>query len=134
MARFLKQGKTKDEMKQADHQVSQTVSGILSDIENRGDAAVRQLSAKFDKWEPETFRLSTADIEAIMSSVPETTLEDIKFAQAQIRRFAEAQRAALRDLEIETLPGVTLGHKNIPVNSVGCYIPGDGILWWLPRI
>lgn len=124
VARFLKQGKTKDEMKQADHQVSQTVSGILSDIENRGDAAVRQLSAKFDKWEPETFRLSTADIEAIMSSVPETTLEDIKFAQAQIRRFAEAQRAALRDLEIETLPGVTLGHKNIPVNSVGCYIPG----------
>ncbi|MFB5191316.1 histidinol dehydrogenase [Alicyclobacillus fastidiosus] len=124
MARFLKQGKTQDELKLVDSQVSEIVSGILADVEQRGDAAVRDLSAKFDKWTPTAFRLSDAEIEQIIAKVPEKTLEDIKFAQTQIRRFAEAQRAALRDLEIETIPGVTLGHRNIPVNSVGCYIPG----------
>ena len=102
----------------------QTVEAILDDIMRRGDAAVRELSAKFDKWEPKDFRLSAAEIQALIDSLPTQVIDDIKFAQAQIRRFAEVQRAALRDVEVETLPGVRLGHKNIPVASVGCYVPG----------
>jgi sulfopropanediol 3-dehydrogenase len=90
----------------------------------RGDIAVRELSAKFDKWEPKSFRLSQAEIQELIDSLPAQVIEDIKFAQAQIRRFAEVQRSALRDVEVETLPGVRLGHKNIPVASVGCYVPG----------
>ena len=87
-------------------------------------SAVRELSVKFDKWEPKDFRLSAAEIQALIDSLPTQVIDDIKFAQAQIRRFAEVQRAALRDVEVETLPGVRLGHKNIPVASVGCYVPG----------
>ena len=102
----------------------QTVEGILDDIMQRGDTAVRELSAKFDKWEPASFRLSPAEIQQLIDSLPPQVIEDIKFAQAQIRRFAEAQKAALRDMEVETLPGITLGHRNIPVASVGCYVPG----------
>jgi sulfopropanediol 3-dehydrogenase len=90
----------------------------------RGDVAVRELSAKFDKWEPREFRLSAAEIQSLIDSLPKQVIDDIKFAQAQIRRFAEVQRAALRDVEVETLPGVRLGHRNIPVASVGCYVPG----------
>jgi sulfopropanediol 3-dehydrogenase len=104
--------------------VRQTVEAILDDVIARGDAAVRELSAKFDKWEPKNFRLSPAEIQALIDSLPAQVIEDIKFAQAQIRRFAEVQRAALRDVEVETLPGVRLGHRNIPVASVGCYVPG----------
>ena len=100
------------------------VEGILKDVETRGDDAVRELSEKFDKWSPESFRLSEKQIEEIVSSVSEKTVEDIKWAQAQVRRFAQIQKSALRDVEIETIPGVVLGHKNIPVNSVGCYVPG----------
>ena len=124
MAKFLKTGKTKEELAVQAAQVSETVKNILDDIEKNGDEAVRRYSESFDKWSPESFKLSQEQIEEIISSVPESTINDIKFAQAQIRRFAEAQKSALRDIEVETLPGVFLGHRNIPVNSVGCYIPG----------
>jgi len=102
--------------------VRATVEGILADVKKRGDAAVREHSEKFDKWVPR--KLSEGELKAILSRVPAATLEDIKFAQAQIRNFAQHQRAAIRDIEVETLPGVKLGHKNIPVESVGCYVPG----------
>jgi sulfopropanediol 3-dehydrogenase len=124
MAKFLKTGKTKEELAVQAAQVSETVKNILDDVEKNGDEAVRRYSESFDKWSPESFKLSQEQIEEIISSVPESTINDIKFAQAQIRRFAEAQKSALRDIEVETLPGVFLGHRNIPVNSVGCYIPG----------
>jgi sulfopropanediol 3-dehydrogenase len=107
-----------------DAKVKSTVEGILKDIDTRGDAAVRELSAKFDKWTPERFRLSDADIKAALGRLPQRTINDIKFAQTQIRKFAEIQRASMLDVEEETFPGVFLGHKHIPVNSVGCYIPG----------
>ncbi len=124
MIRYLKRGVTEEEKFAADRKVRQTVEAILDDVIARGDAAVRELSAKFDKWEPKDFRLSPAEIQALIDSLPAQVIEDIKFAQAQIRRFAEVQRAALRDVEVETLPGVRLGHRNIPVASVGCYVPG----------
>jgi sulfopropanediol 3-dehydrogenase len=124
MIRVLKQGATEAAKKEADRQVRRTVEAILEDIEERGDAAVRELSAKFDKWEPKSFRLRPDEISALMNSLPTQVIGDIKFAQAQIRRFAEAQKAALVDIEVETLPGIRLGHKNIPVASVGCYVPG----------
>jgi sulfopropanediol 3-dehydrogenase len=124
MIRYLKKGAEAAETAEYDRKVRQTVEGILADVESRGDAAVRELSEKFDKWSPESFRLSKEQIQALIDSLPAQVIEDIKFAQTQIRRFAEAQKACLTDLEIETLPGVTLGHKNIPVESVGCYIPG----------
>ena len=124
MIRVLKQGATEAEKTAADRQTRQTVEAILEDIAARGDVAVRELSAKFDKWEPESFRLTQTQIDAMIASLPDQVIVDIKFAQAQIRKFAEAQKAALRDIEIETLPGIRLGHKNIPVASVGCYVPG----------
>src|ERR1700761_2785636 len=124
MIRVLKQGATEAEKTEADRKVRQTVEGILEDIVARGDTAVRELSVKFDKWEPKDFRLSGTEIQALIDSLPAQVIDDIKFAQAQIRRFAEVQKAALRDVEVETLPGVRLGHKNIPVASVGCYVPG----------
>jgi len=107
-----------------DAKVRQTVETILHDVEKRGDAAVRELSAKFDKWSPPSFRLTKSELEDIVRKVAPDTISDIKFAQQQIRTFAEHQRAALKDIEVETLPGVKLGHKNIPVDSVGCYVPG----------
>lgn len=124
MAKFLKTGKSKEEIATFEAQVYETVKGVIGEIEKNGDAAVRAYSEKFDKWSPESFRLSQTQIEEIVSAVPEKTIEDIKFAQEQIRRFARAQRESIRDIEVETLPGVILGHKNIPVDSVGCYIPG----------
>ncbi|NRS51460.1 histidinol dehydrogenase [Brevibacillus sp. HB2.2] len=124
MARFLKQGKAKNEIAQNDAQVAETVRQTIQNIEQEGDAAVRELSAKFDKWSPEQFRLTSEQIAEIISGVPEQTIEDIKFAQSNVRRFAEEQRKSMLDIEVETLPGVILGHKNIPVESVGCYIPG----------
>ena len=120
----LKAGKSEAERAENDAKVRGVVEDTLKDIEMRGDAAVRDLSAKFDKYEPESFRLSTSEIEAAMSKVSARDMEDIKFAQVQIRRFAEAQRASMTDIEVETMPGVVLGHKNIPVQSVGCYVPG----------
>jgi sulfopropanediol 3-dehydrogenase len=124
MIRVLKQGATEAEKIEADRKVRQTVESILEDITARGDTAVRELSARFDKWEPKSFRLSESEIQSLIDSLPAQVIEDIKFAQTQIRRFAEAQKAALQDIEVETLPGIRLGHKNIPVSSVGCYVPG----------
>lgn len=97
-----------------------TVDAILTEVRLRGDAALRELSARFDDWSPESFRLSNDQVDACIASVAPSDLDDIRFAQAQIRRFAEIQRAAILDVEVETLPGVVLGHWNIPMNSVGC--------------
>ncbi len=124
MIRVVKPGLSDAEKFAADRAVRETVEHILDDIAARGDVAVRELSTKFDHWAPKEFRLSQAEIDALIASLPAQVIDDIKFAQAQVRRFAEAQRAALRDIEVETLPGVRLGHKNIPVASVGCYVPG----------
>jgi sulfopropanediol 3-dehydrogenase len=120
----LKHGKNEEARSEDDAQVRATVEGILKDIETRGDAAVRDLSEKFDKYSPASFRLSDSEVEALMNRVSTRDMEDIKFAQAQVRNFAQAQRDSMRDIEIETLPGVILGHRNIPVQSVGCYVPG----------
>lgn len=121
---YLKSGKPESERSADDTAVRQTVEGILKDIEARGDAAVRELSEKFDKYTPPSFKLSGGEIAAMMNKVAPRDMEDIKFAQAQVRNFAQAQRDSMLDIEVETLPGVILGHKNIPVQSVGCYIPG----------
>lgn len=124
MIRHLKAGASVETRAEADRQVRETVEKTLADIQARGDQAVRDLSEKFDHWSPESFRLSEADIAHAMSQVVERDLEDIRFAQAQIRRFAEAQLASMQPVEIETRPGVILGHKHVPINAVGCYIPG----------
>ena len=122
--KYIKKGMAADESAANQAQTRQIVESILSDVETRGDEAVRELSSKFDKWSPESFRLSDNQIQEIISKIPKGTIDDIKWAQAQVRRFAQIQKSALRDIEIETIPGVILGHKNIPVNSVGCYVPG----------
>ncbi|MDQ0221207.1 histidinol dehydrogenase [Peribacillus cavernae] len=124
MAEYLKRGKSLEEVAANDAKVSETVSQIINQIEKEGDSAVRELSKKFDKWSPESFKLSPEQIDEIINSVPDQVIEDIKFAQAQIRNFAQEQRKSMKDIEVETLPGVILGHKIIPVDSVGCYIPG----------
>jgi sulfopropanediol 3-dehydrogenase len=124
MIRYLKQGKTAQAKSDADIKVRATVEGILKDVEARGDDAVRQYSKQFDSWDPADFRLSAADIEKAVKSLSAREIEDIKFAQTQIRNFATIQRASMQDVEVETLPGVVLGHKHIPVNAVGCYVPG----------
>jgi sulfopropanediol 3-dehydrogenase len=124
MSRYLKRGLDVTAIKEADANVRQTVESILADIEARGDQAVRDLSKKFDNWSPKDFRLSPRDIEDAIAELPRRDIEDIKFAQAQVRNFAEKQAATLQDLEVETLPGVILGHKHIPVNAIGCYVPG----------
>ena len=124
MIKVIKKGISQEAAADMDAKVKATVESILKDIETRGDAAVRELSEKFDKWAPASFRLSEDEIHAAVSRLPKQTIDDITFAQTQIRKFAEIQKAALRDVEEETFPGVFLGHKNIPVNSVGCYIPG----------
>lgn len=124
LMRIIKAGKALEEVTKNDEQVSIVVAAALKDVEDRGDQAVRELSKKFDKWSPESFRLSEAEIKEIFKKVPADVIEDIKFAQTNIRQFAEAQLASMHEIEVENIPGVTLGHKNIPVNSVGCYIPG----------
>jgi sulfopropanediol 3-dehydrogenase len=124
MSRYLKQSISAATKQDIDTNVQNTVAGILNDVRQRGDAAVRELSTRFDKWSPEHFRLSPAEIDDIIGSLPTQVIDDIKFAQAQVRRFAEAQLASMHDVEVETLPGVILGHRNIPINNVGCYIPG----------
>ncbi len=120
----LKTSKPEAERAEDDAKTRAVVEATLADIETRGDAAVRDLSQKFDNYAPASFRLTASEIEAAMSRVSSRDMEDIGFAQTQIRRFAEAQRATMMDTEVETLPGVILGHKNIPVQSVGCYVPG----------
>lgn len=124
MARYLKTGITEQARADADTQVRNTVESIIADIDQRGDAAVREYSVKFDKWSPDEFRLTRAQIDACYDEVGPRSIEDIKFAQTQIRNFAQIQKDSLQDVERETLPGVVLGHKNIPVNSVGTYVPG----------
>jgi sulfopropanediol 3-dehydrogenase len=111
-------------IKAADAKVRETVEAILAQVEERKDAAIREFSEKFDKWSPQDFRLSAQEIERAISQVRQRDLEDIKFAQAQVRNFAQKQRDSMRDLEVETLPGVVLGHRHIPVNAIGCYVPG----------
>ncbi|WP_075790948.1 histidinol dehydrogenase [Massilia putida] len=124
MIKYLKKGKSVEAKAEINAQVRTTVENIIADIEARGEQAVREYSEKFDKWNPPSLRLSQEEIQGCIDSLSPQALEDIKFAQAQIRRFAQVQLLSLRDVEVETLPGVVLGHKNIPVNSVGCYIPG----------
>ena len=124
MATYLKQGLGQEEVDEADAKVRAQVEAILDEIQRRGDEAVRELSKKFDSWNPDSFRLSETEIEMAMSKVAKRDLDDIRFAQEQVRNFAQHQKDALRDIEMETMPGVVLGHKNIPVNSVGCYVPG----------
>ncbi len=124
MIRYLKRGRDVQAKADDDTKVRATVEGIIKDIESRGDDAVRDYSRKFDNWDPADFRLSQADIEKAVRSLSARELEDIRYAQAQIRRFAQAQRDSMQDVEIENSPGVILGHKHIPVNAVGCYVPG----------
>jgi sulfopropanediol 3-dehydrogenase len=120
----LKTGIAEDQSRALDRKVRETVENILADIDARGDRAIREYSEKFDRWSPRDFRLSKKEIDGLIARVDPVALADITFAQTQVRRFAQAQRTALRDVEVETLPGVRLGHKNIPVQSVGCYVPG----------
>lgn len=124
MATIIKPGKSAAEQHEADEKVSAVVREVIQDIEANGDAAVRKYSEKFDNWSSESFRLRDEQIRTIIATVPQQVIDDIAFAQQQIRFFAQKQRESIRDIEVETLPGVILGHKNIPVNSAGCYIPG----------
>jgi len=124
MIRVLKSGRSGEAVASDVRKIRQSVESMLEAIEARGDEAVREFSEKFDKWSPASFRLSQAEIDALIAEVKPRDLEDIAFAQAQVRRFAEIQKSALKDVETETLPGVFLGHRNIPMNSVGCYVPG----------
>jgi sulfopropanediol 3-dehydrogenase len=124
MAKYLKEGMSAEQAAAEDLKVRGIVESILADIEKRGNEAVLEYSEKFDKWSPADPRLSEQEIQDCVRKLPETVLDDIKFAQTQIRNFAQIQRDSLLDVEAETLPGVRLGHKHIPVNSVGCYVPG----------
>jgi sulfopropanediol 3-dehydrogenase len=124
MARWLKEGRDPNAAAQDDAKVRGVVETILADIEANGDDAVRALSARLDHWERDDFRLTDAEIRACLSELSQRNLDDIRFAQAQIRDFAQHQRASMQDVEVETLPGVVLGHKHIPVNRIGCYVPG----------
>lgn len=124
MASWLKTARSEEERQEDDAKVRAVVEATLADIATRGDAAVRELSEKFDNWSPESFRLSDEAIEQALAELDPADLDDIRFAQSQIRNFAEHQKAALQDIEVETMPGVVLGHKNLPVNAVGCYVPG----------
>src|SRR5579863_8531294 len=124
MIRHIKTGPSAEPKAESSAQVRKTVEAILAEIAARGEAAVREYSEKFDKWSPASFRLTEKEIADCISQLPQQVVDDIRFAQEQIRNFALKQRAALRDVEVETIPGVVLGHKNIPVNSVGCYVPG----------
>src|ERR1700726_3627570 len=124
MARPPKRGMDASAIKAADAKVRETVEQILADIDARKDVAVRELSRKFDNWSPPSFKLTPQEIVRSIGQMKKRNLDDIKFAQAQVPNFAQKQKETLRDLEVETLPGVVLGHKHIPVNSIGCYVPG----------
>lgn len=124
MARYLKRGAAADVKAAADRKVRDIVEAALTDIEARGDAAIRDMSIKFDGWDRDDYRLSQAEIEAAVDSLSPQERKDIEFAQTQVRNFATIQRASIHDVEVETLPGVLLGHKNVPVNAAGCYVPG----------
>ena len=122
--RYLKRGQDAASVTEADAKVRATVEAIIADIEKRGDEAVRAWSRQFDDWDPADFRLSQGRIEQAIGRLSAREIEDIRFAQQQIRNFATIQRESMRDVEVETLPGVVLGHRHIPVNAVGCYVPG----------
>jgi sulfopropanediol 3-dehydrogenase len=124
MVCYLKRGIDAGAIRAADAQVRTTVESILADVEVRRDRAVRELSQKFDAWAPPSFKLTPQEVERAIAQVSKRDLDDIKFAQTQVRNFAQRQKETLRDLEVETLPGVILGHRHIPVNSIGCYVPG----------
>lgn len=124
MARYIKHGVDADTKMKSDAKVRETVEGILAEIEEHGDATVRKYSEMFDKWSPESYRLTSEQIKACYSEVSEDEIADIRFAQEQVRNFAQIQRDSMKDVEVETLPGVTLGHKHVPVNAAGCYVPG----------
>ena len=120
---YLKKGKTAEDKAIDDAQVSEVVKNTLKVIEDQGDAAVREFSEKFDNYSPKSYKLSSAEIDSLIANVSDRDMKDIKFAQEQVRNFAQAQRDSMQDIEVETMPGVILGHKNIPVQSVGCYVP-----------
>ena len=122
--KILKSGKPDNEEKEDNLKVQSLVESTLKDVEKHGDAAIRELSLKFDNYNPSSFRLSASEVDAAIQKVSENDMQDIRFAQDQIRKFAHEQRKSIADIEVETLPGVILGHKNIPVQSVGCYVPG----------
>jgi sulfopropanediol 3-dehydrogenase len=124
MPRHIKTAALAGQQEEADAKVRGTVEAIIADVQKRGDAAVRELSGRFDKWSPASFRLSGDEIRALVARVSTQTIDDIKFAQQQIRNFAEIQRQSMKDVEVETLPGIVLGHRHIPVGRVGCYVPG----------
>ena len=124
MAIYLKRGETAEAKAETNRQVRDTVEGILADIEARGDVAVRELSIRFDKWDRDSYRLTDAEIDACIATLSSQDIRDIEFAQAQVRKFAQIQRDSMQDVEVETLPGVVLGHKNLPLNAAGCYVPG----------
>ncbi|ATE64660.1 histidinol dehydrogenase [Rhizorhabdus dicambivorans] len=124
MAHYLKRGATAEAKAETNRQVRDTVEGILSDIEARGDDAVRELSIRFDKWDRDSYRLTDAEIQACIDTLRPQDIRDIEFAQRQVRNFAQIQRDSMKDVEVETLPGVVLGHRNLPLNAAGCYVPG----------
>src|SRR5438132_3247080 len=124
MPRHIKTAALADQQDEADAKTRATVEAIIADVRTRGDAAVRELAERFDKWSPPNFRLSDDEIRGLIAKVSPQTIEDIKFAQQQIRNFAEIQRASMKDVEVETLPGIVLGHRHIPIGRVGCYVPG----------
>ncbi|MFB4261236.1 histidinol dehydrogenase [Shouchella clausii] len=124
MPKFIKEGKNQEEINIDDSKVRGSVESIIKRVQIEGDEAVKSLSLEFDNWAPNSFKLSSEEIQSIINEMPAQTIEDIQFAQANVRRFAEAQKLSLQEIEVENLPGVVLGHKNIPVKSAGCYIPG----------
>ncbi len=124
MAQWLKRGATADAKADADRKVRDIVEAALADIEHRGDSAVREMSIRFDGWDREDYRLSQSEIDQAVDSLTPQERKDIEFAQAQVRNFAQIQRDSMRDVEVETMPGVILGHKNVPINAAGCYVPG----------
>ena len=124
MAEWLKRSTTADARAQTNRQVREAVEKILADIEARGDAAVRDLSVRFDGWDRADYRLTASEIQACIDQLSPQDIKDIEFAQRQVKNFAQIQRDSLHDVEVETLPGVVLGHRHIPVNAAGCYVPG----------
>ena len=124
MAEYLKRGATAETKADTDRKVRDTVEEILADIQQRGDAAVRDLSVKFDAWDRDDYRLTADEIQGCIDQLTGQDLKDIEFAQTQVKRFAQIQRNSMQDVEVETLPGVVLGHKHLPVNAAGCYVPG----------
>ncbi|HJL94388.1 MAG TPA: histidinol dehydrogenase, partial [SAR324 cluster bacterium] len=124
MASWLKEAISEEKRDKAQKQIRDTVEKLLEDIDKRGDAAVRELSKRFDNWSPDEFRLSEKEIQSCINRLDSQTIDDIYFAQEQIKNFAQIQRNSMKDVEEETLPGVILGHRNIPTNRVGSYVPG----------